>query len=192
MITVDVRSNIGAVIKSMEAIAEKHRPPAIARALNRAAVSVRAEASRRIRERYNLRAGTVNRELTVSRASPSRLVAVVRARGKPVALAEFNARQSKAKKVKGQVTVQVLRAGGRKVVRGNPRLKGKPFIATMKSGHVGIFQRVDKSRLPIRELFSISVPKAMSSRAIENAIRKVAFDRFTKEFRREIAFRSAR
>ena len=54
----------------------------------------------------------------------------------------------------------------------------------MKSGHIGVFQRVGKARLPINELLSISLPKAFTQKAIIAAVRAKAKERFTIEFER--------
>jgi hypothetical protein len=63
----------------------------------------------------------------------------VRVSGEPVPLVAYPHRQTKQ-----GVTVEVNR-GKRTLVKGS-------FVATMQSGHEGIFRRRGKARLPIEEL----------------------------------------
>lgn len=193
MIAMDFRGDMSVALRAVDRITESIRDTATVRALNRAATTVRAEARKEIRARYNLQAARVNKVIQIRQASRTNLQATVFAKDARLALALFGARGFKRR---GDVTVQVLRRGARRVVKGNPNLPGKPFIATMKSGHVGIFQRTQASRpysKPImEELFSISIPGALVNSSIGQTLQRVAKKRFNEEFRRELAFRRAR
>ncbi|WP_080436323.1 hypothetical protein [Burkholderia ubonensis] len=114
---------------------------------------MRTGASREIRAAgYNLKAGTIRKTLSATRATPARLIAALTATGRPIPLINYGARQT----TKG-VTVRVK--NGSKTLR-------HAFIATMASGHIGVFERVGTghkrvtrngraywSGLPIRELY---------------------------------------
>jgi hypothetical protein len=67
-----------------------------------------------------------------------------RGSGKEIPLAKYPARQTKR-----GVSVLVNK-GKRKLVRG-------AFLATMKSGHTGVFRREGKQRLPIKHALSSRV-----------------------------------
>jgi hypothetical protein len=60
----------------------------------------------------------------------------------------------------------------------------------MPTGHVGVFERKGNPRLPIKELFSVSLPQAFAQRTVRDAMVKLAGERFRTEFAREVKFRS--
>lgn len=109
--------------------------------------AMRAESSRWIRARKRLRAGAVNKGLTLrSRGGrrPEDLEWRIDLSNKPMPLSAYPHRQ-----VKRGVSVAVNRAK-RKIIK-------SAFVATMKSGHRGIFVREGNKRLPIRELLSTRI-----------------------------------
>jgi len=119
---------------------------ALARALRKAGATalrdMRSEASKRIRARKRIKSRYITRALTLRRAKGSDIAGMewaIDVSGAPVPLVAYPARQTR----KG-VSVEVNR-GKRTLVKGS-------FIATMQSGHRGVFRRTGKSRLPIREL----------------------------------------
>lgn len=174
---IDVRSDIKQAVARLEANVDRVLPQATARALNRTATTVRAQASRRIRERYNLKAGAIRAQMRISRANRGRLTAEVIASGRPIPLIEFSARQTR----KG-VSVQVI--------RGRRKVRLHAFVAKMRTGHVGVFERTSSKRLPIRELFSVSLPSAFTQKEILTSIEQVAVERFRIELERELRFRT--
>lgn len=104
---------------------------------------MRSEASKRIRERKRIAPKYIRRAITLRKSKGgdiSDMEFAVDVSGEPVALAAYPARQTKR-----GVSVEVNR-GKRSIVKG-------AFIATMKSGHKGVFKRTGTARLPIRELF---------------------------------------
>jgi hypothetical protein len=119
---------------------------ALKRALRKAGATalrdMRSEASKRIRARKRIRSKYITRALTLARPKGGDIATMewaVKASGDPVPLIAYPARQTR----KG-VSVEVNR-GKRTLIKG-------AFIATMKNGHRGVFQRKGKARLPIREL----------------------------------------
>lgn len=190
MITMDFRGDMSVALRSVDQISDAVKGRATARALNRAATTVRASARKEVRARYNLTAGRVNKVIQIRQASASKPEAVVYARDQRLALAVFGSRQQKRS---GNVTVQVLRGGPRKIVKGNPKYRARPFVQTVGKGrHVGIFQREGAARLPIQELFSVSIPGGLVNKTIGRILQQVAAKRFNEEFRRELAFRAGR
>lgn len=150
-------------------------PKAAASALNKTAAQVKTQASRMIRERYNIKASDVNKTLTISRATQYRLQAALRSRGGRIPLIAFGARQ-----VRQGTSVAVVR-GQRKVVR-------HAFIATMRSGHRGVFMRKGKARLPIEEKKSLAVPQMLGTKAILQRIRDFYAMKLPEVFAHELEF----
>lgn len=118
---------------------------ALKRALRKAGATalrdMRSEASKRIRARKAIKPRYITRAITLRRTGGdvADMTWAVNVSGEAVPLVAYPARQTK----KG-VSVEVNR-GKRTLVKGS-------FIATMKSGHKGVFRRTGKARLPIHEL----------------------------------------
>lgn len=181
MIKIDVRHNLQGIALSYKRLAEDLRDKAMVRALNKTATTVRAEAAREIRKEYNLKIGAIKDQIQIIRATGSKLTAIVRASGRPIPLIQFDARWSRTM---AGASVRVKKT--RKTVRG-------AFIAKMKSGHIGVFTRTQKSgavakRSPIRQLFSLSLPAAFTQRTVADALVKVAKERFPVVLEQEARF----
>ncbi len=105
---------------------------------------MRSEARKRIAQRKRIKAKYISRALKLRRSGCGSDIAsmswAVIVSGEPVPLLAYPGRQTK----KG-VSVEVNR-DKRTVLKG-------AFVASLKSGHVGVFQRRAKARLPIKELF---------------------------------------
>lgn len=119
---------------------------AVRRALRKAGSTalrdMKGEASKRIRRRKAIKPRFITRALSLRRARGSdisRMEWAVDVSGEPVPLVAYPHRQTR----KG-VSVEVNR-GKRTLVKGS-------FVATMKSGHKGVFKRRGQARLPIQEL----------------------------------------
>lgn len=109
---------------------------------------MRSEASRRIRQRKRIKPRYISRALTMRRPKGSDIASLewaVDVSGEPVPLIAYPHR-----------IVSGKRGGARgvsvEVNRGKRTLVKRAFIATMQSGHEGVFRRRGKARLPIDEL----------------------------------------
>lgn len=180
-ITVTVKHNMSNLLMELELSATEMRDTAAVRALNKMADQVKVQASRAVREAgYGLKAADIKKGLRVRRASQGSKRASVVANGRPIALINYSARQTS----KG-VTVAVQK--GRKLIPG-------AFIATMPSGHQGVFVRQPGGKhrkvstkgkaswhqLPIRELFGPSVPDGLANKAVQDALLQLITERFPK------------
>jgi hypothetical protein len=176
--------------------AAEEYPQAVARALNKTATTARAQAARQIRSvGYNIKINAIKKNLVIRRATRSELTAVIRASGRPIPLINYGAQQNAT-----GVSVAVL--NGRKTIR-------HAFIATMKSGHKGVFvrtgaaaQRIGRSAhitrgrtqhggkhgLPIKELYGPSIPDAFANSAVQDALKQVIEQRFGVVLAAEIKF----
>lgn len=169
---VTVRVDAEAVRAALSNLSEAVSNRAIIRSLDRAVDAGRTEATRVVRDELNLKLADAREVISVRKAAGSgHFTASIVIVPKPVPLIDYSAHQTKA-----GVTVKVKRAGGRGLVR-------SAFIATMKSGHRGVFTRTGKTgivskRLPIRELFSTSVRQLFQR---ESAVKRVT-DRASESF----------
>lgn len=165
---------------------------ATVRSLNKTLTTVRAEAARKISDAYRIKVGEAKKGLRIENASRTHLKGAVVASGRPIPLIAFSARQTKR-----GVTVIVT---GRKSI-------SHAFIATMRSGHRGVFVRTRSTKplvfrhgkgsrirrtgqdLPISELLSISIPAAFVQRKVSDSLISVAQRRFAEVFAQEARFR---
>lgn len=172
-------------------------------AINRTADSTRTEASRLIREEYNIKASKLNQYLKVNaKANGNDISATISGKGLGLALSYFDAKQSgvmtktmrigsnkiralvtkSGKRYGGAVTALVKRAGGRKIVSG--KYDNKPFMAQTKSGHIGVFVRTGKGKRPIEQLIGPGIGGLFGSKAIMIRIKTKVIDTFRSEFNR--------
>jgi hypothetical protein len=123
---------------------------------------------------YNLRASDVKAAIVVKRASAGSLTATVVAKGRPIPLIKYDARQT------GQgVSVRVQK--GRKLI-------AHAFIAVMPNGHKGVFVRVNarhlkykgqwKKDLPIKQLFGPGIPDALANEIVQDTLQSFIVERF--------------
>jgi|SRR5581483_5356549 len=118
---------------------------ALVRSLNRAIGSGRAVMITLLKEHLGVKASALRDLLPIDPASDATPSAMVSPKKKQLGLIDLHASGPEPSRGKGRGVSYVIQ-GGRKVFP-------NAFIATMKSGHRGVFIRKGKSRLPIKELF---------------------------------------
>lgn len=162
MITVDVQTqDINAILVDFDQLPGRVTRATI-RAMNRAIASGRAEMSTLIADDTGLRVTDVRKALTVSEASVERPQARLATTLKRIPLIKFGARGPRPSRGRGEGVSYRLRGSAGRVATA--------FIATMRSGHEGVFVRsggltlkanqfkgYTRKRLPIRELFGPSL-----------------------------------
>lgn len=167
-------------------------PQAVTRALNRAGVSVRTLMASRVAADIRIRVGTVRDEIRISRATPTRPVVQIAVTGARIPLIEFKARGPEPSRGRGTGVRATLPAPGRGQYP-------HAFIATMRSGHRGVFERYDSAgktgrRGPrggrIYELKGPSLPRVFERHAAEGLAR--GEEAFLKNLEHEIAFQLGR
>ena len=181
---VDVRADMRRILFQLRQTQDAATNKAAARALNRAATTVRAESSREIRKEYNIKAAEIRKEMSIQRATPLRLVSIVKAKGRRLTLHRFNAKQNKT-----GVAV-TIKKGRRQTIRSafiQPGTAGNPVVFA-RGKYVGGRFVPGKSRYPIAALNTVSVPVMFSQRVIVKALERVAGEAFRKNYLRELRF----
>jgi hypothetical protein len=168
MVEVIIKDTAGPWLKNLSRQLSSEYPKAASAGLNRTADSARSLAVKEIARNIGAKQKTVRDATKVSKANPNKLEARVTAFGKRIPIYDLTARQT-AKGV-------TYKAGekGRKLIP-------SAFIAEMKSGHVGVFKRQGKERLPIHELKGPSVPVVFARQKIQAAVLKMIDERLEKE-----------
>lgn len=153
---------------------------AIVPALNRAAEGARADAVKKVRERYYIKASDVRAAIKITKATYESQAAIVHASGQPIPLSKFRITPAKppAKRRKSPIIVRVVRGEGGPV-------KGA-FVARMRSGYIGIFHRAGRARLPIVQRFGPSVPQMLGHESVVNYIEQRAQELLESRLEHEI------
>jgi len=159
---------------------ENGAPKAINAALNRTIEGVRTDVTREVTRTYDIKARDVRAVMKIKKSDIASLRASLSGAGNPIPLINFRVSPNKpgAQKAGTALRVSVKRSGG-KVISG-------AFVAQMKSGHVGVFVRKDKKRLPVQELYGPAVPQMMGGDKVQQAVLAGAEDRFPKRLDHEI------
>lgn len=144
----------------------QERAIGIAVGLKKVAQQGATVAKREITKEYNVKSGEVGKRMYVTadqRALQAFIIAKPRkyARGagsNRIPLIEFSARDTKKRGVK----FKIKKAGSAATLR-------HAFIATMPSGHTGVFQRVPGTK-KIREVVGIDVPQMFVGKRVKPAV----------------------
>jgi hypothetical protein len=162
-------------------------------ALKEAAAAGRTAAGKAIREKWNIKATKVNAELKnlgVTRVDT--IQAIIQAKGRPISLTYFGAKE--VKDMGGRVVIQTRTSGKSQarsrlargvtvqILRGQPTTLKKAFIATVKSGHIGVFQRTGPMRLPIKDMSTITIASMFNQQPAQEATARVVHEKWQERF----------
>lgn len=166
-------SGFDRVINSLQAY-PKAAQQSLLRSINRTLPGSRERWQRDIREKVNLSAAAVKRRFHIKRANFNRKKGEIIVSRQAVGLIDYDAKQTQR-----GVTFRVIRGASRQ------RLE-HAFIATMKSGHKGVFTRKGKERTPIRERYSSAVVEVAQDYLDD--VQAVSEERFLSEFFHNLDF----
>jgi hypothetical protein len=170
----------------------KGMPAKIKTAVRRASIdtirAVKAEIPRAINARYDIAKSEVRRQMqlrTVSEDGSMRMGLAVT--GRPIPVIRFSVTPSQPPPQAG-VPVSQRTPIRITTLRGQTKT-GAPnrFLATMPSGHTGVFRRTKGSKsLPISEVKSVLVPELIRTKAIRTPIEKRVTDVFVRAIERNV------
>jgi Prophage minor tail protein Z (GPZ) len=179
--------DLGTLKKDLEELG-RSAPLVMSRALNRAVTSGRAAMAKAISSDTGLASRYVSKEIRVDKAQRTRPVAAVEIAGRRIPLIAFQARGPEPSRGRGR-GVSYRLPGGRGRV-------SDAFIATMGSGHRGVFKRKPgarrrgkppaRSQLPIMELRGPSLPHVFEKKF--PVFRAAAEESLLKNLASEISF----
>lgn len=170
---VDVRVSIdfSAFDAALTELGPKNFNAAAMIAVNETARQVNSKAASLVAKEAGFKVADVRKRLRMIKATRTTLTAIVRGSGRAMPLSTFGARQV----AKG---VSANAWGHRKVYPG-------AFLATMKTGHRGVFKRLGDDRLPIKELFGPGVASTMGQPAIRAALEQLISERLPINLQRQ-------
>jgi hypothetical protein len=170
----NVRNALSEILKAPDRV--------FVRALNKTLTGVKTDSSAKVRETLNASKKVVDETLKVQKASFGKMSAAIHSTGRPLPLIGFTG----TRQTKKGVSVMIKKGRPRKVIPGT-------FIATMKTGHKGVFWR-DKvgtktvSRLPISERYSSRVPDILSNEPVMKDVLSKADERLHKNLMHELDY----
>lgn len=168
MLNVNLTDNIKKIIQSVDASQAKITRATV-RALNKTALWAKAEATRNLSKDTQIKQQLIRKRLWIIKATRNSMRALIR-----VGLYGMNS--SKLGNIKQM---------SKGAMAGKHMFEGA-FIATMKTGHRGIFRRKGRTALPIYE---VTVPIGENVKKIVNEMNNYKTERvFEKLFHHELNF----
>ncbi|WP_319403150.1 phage tail protein [uncultured Anaeromusa sp.] len=156
-------------------------PRAAASAINRSAETARTEAVRGVRNEYVIQSKRIRETISIEKASSSNLSAFVRSKGRPRALTYFKVNPKNIPKRKQRrLKAQVKHSSGGGMIKG-------AFLARMKSGHLGVFNRLGKDRFPIVQRYGPSVPQMLENENVQNHVEARSAEMLEKRMEHELS-----
>ena len=191
MIHVDVRTDFRAArIYLRHLSTDQGIKRATARALNRTATSVRAEAARMLRQKRALRIGDIKKAMRIVRATTKKLVAEVVVSGKPISIRHFSRLRfermgGKRTGISG-ISAKILQADRAKLLR---RHGNKAFTNPRIGGGLAIVYRKGKQRLPISAWAPVpGLPTVLVQEKIASALKLLATSMFKERLKDELNY----
>lgn len=154
---------------------------AFSNSINRGLSRVKTTAMKRVKEVYAVQSSALTAATTtrISKASTGNLAGYVSFSGFKLPLYKFNVTPKKPGTGK-QVTASVMKNGGTTFE--------DAFVAEMKSGHMGVFERSGRKRLPVEEIMGLSAAQMVGNAAVieelEKEAQKVVDERLSHEIDR--------
>jgi hypothetical protein len=154
-------------------------PKAVSAAMNRAIRSGRTELGKHTRAAFTIKQKDLYATLKFNNANPGNLNASIESRHSGMLpLYDFNVRPKSRRKKPTLLSANVRTGGGGTL--------GRAFVATMASGHTGVFARTGAKRHPIKELKTISAPIMVSQPDVGTPTRDAIAKAYEKRADHEI------
>lgn len=144
---------------------------AFSNAINRGLSHTKTQAFRQVKKVYAVKQAALNETTTtrIRKASTGNLAGAVSFSSVKIPLYQFRVTPKEPRKG------QKVRAG---VMKGSGETFDHAFLAKMRSGHIGIFERLTSKRLPIEEIMGLS-----ASQMVQN---QVIMDQLTEEAQKKV------
>lgn len=171
---------------------------AVSSAINKSIITIKKDLKKDVISNYNIKSSEVEKKLSIKKATFNHTMGFLNSKSGLLTLHKFFS----SRKPDGTLYVKVKKKGGKKKVKGKDTLKGKPFIATMKNGHTGIFQRtyrtmqkeftyksgkkVKREVAAIEDIKTLSIPQMLGTNSVQEYVNEKAPDIVEKNLEKEI------
>ena len=152
---------------------------AFSAAINRGLSHTKTQAFKQVKKVYAVKQSALNEATTTraQKASTGNLAGYISFSGVKIPLYKFQA----TPKTPG--TGKKVRAG---VMKGGGAVFESAFIAKMKSGHTGIFERITSKRIPIEEKMGLSAAQMVQNEVIMDQLAQEAQEKVDERLNHEI------
>ena len=154
---------------------------AVVRAMNTAASQARTRTAQRAKAVLTADPERIEQSLLTKKATYGARAATLRIFDQPIPLFRFDV-SFLFPTVEGGVTAKTIQGD-------SPLTLKHAFVAKMSNGHVGVFSRRGKERLPIQEHYGPSVATVFEKTpGLETEIMQLAAEKFAQEAARQAAY----
>ncbi len=152
---------------------------ALSNAMNRGLSKMKTGAAKKVREVYTVQSSAINEATNtrIQKASTGNLAGYIHFSGYKIPLYKFKV-TPKAPGIKKQVTAAVKKGGGTAFENA--------FIAQMKSGHIGVFERETSKRFPIEEKMGLAMAQMVGNQNVIAELEKEAQETVNARITHEI------
>lgn len=174
-ITAEAVERVEAILAGVPKGAER----ALSNAINRGISRVKTGAIKRVKEIYTVQSSAFNEatRIRVNKASTGNLVGFVSFAGYKIPLYKFKVTPT-APGVRKQVRAAVMKGGGTPFE--------DAFIAQMRSGHIGVFERETEKRFPIEEKMGLSAAQMVGNEKVIETLEEEAQQLVNQRLEHEI------
>lgn len=174
----NVRADVKEVLAMLNETQKSVIPKAASRAINKTMTTVNAQAAREIKKDIGgkISISEIKASMAINKTNPKALYAALYAKGRRIPIIKID-----------PAAHQDGSGVNYKTGKGRGHIP-HAFVATMRSGHRGVFKRKSSTRLPIQELHGPSIPKVFINNVIMEAMERIAKERWAKVFQQEINF----
>ena len=161
-IGIEISSETMERVQALLANIPKGAERAYSNAINRGISRVKSAAWRNVKQVYTVQSSALNAatNTSVQKASTGNLAGFVRFAGYKI---KVSPKQPGSKKL---VHAAVKKGGG--------AVFESAFIAAMKSGHIGVFEREGKKRLPVSEFMGLSAAQMVGEETVSTQVQEEA------------------
>lgn len=138
-------------------------PKALKNAINATAKQARTGLAKEAQKTYVVKSGRFNKAMTIKNATAGNLEATIKATGAPMELKDYKVSPASVRTGSNRPSItkaKVLKSGS---LKGLQKGDIKAFVAKFSSGHTSVAQRQGSSRLPLKVLYSNSIPKMLGN-----------------------------
>lgn len=169
-----ITSDTGQARELLDRLDPRRFNRAMSVAVNDTARQTQTVAARAVAKKLGVKVGAAKRQLRLHRSNARTLTATIKPSGGSLKLIDFRARHRRED------------VGATAKVFGTQRTYRGAFIATMKSGHRGVFVRRGAGRLPIRELYAPGIQRTLLQDEVSKAVMDHANSRLAANMARQI------
>jgi Prophage minor tail protein Z (GPZ) len=178
-ISVRVEVDAAPVLAVLEALSSPAFEQVAALALTDTVKNAQVQVAAQMAPAMGLPSRDVKADLRIEPARSDHLEAALVAAGRPIPMIRFRPKASRT----GGVTVRI---------GGDTETYRRAFITNVRNAHRGVFERVGKARLPIRELYGPSVPGFFKRTDVLPVVQTTMRDRLLVNLMRQLDRRMRR